>query len=52
MNIAICDDEQIYADEIKKHVECYFTRREVPHKIYVFTEYMCSPTGKRLLGAK
>lgn len=28
MNIAICDDEQIYADEIKKHVECYFTRRE------------------------
>lgn len=45
MNIAICDDEQIYADEIKKHVECYFTRREVPHKI-------CSPTGKRLLGAK
>ena len=47
MNIAICDDEQIYADEIKKHVECYFTRREVPHKIYVFTD-----TGKRLLGAK
>mgnify|MGYP000883725931 CR=1 FL=1 len=38
MNIAICDDEQIYADEIKKHVECYFTRREVPHKIYVFTD--------------
>ena len=36
MNIAICDDEQLYADEIKKHVECYFTRREVPHKIYVF----------------
>ena len=26
------------ADEIKKHVECYFTRREVPHKIYVFTD--------------
>ena len=38
MNIAICDDEQLYADEIKKHVECYFTRREVPHKIYVFTD--------------
>lgn len=46
MNIAICDDEQIYADEIKKHVECYFTRREVR------TKYMCLPTGKRLLGAK
>lgn len=38
MNIAICDDEQLYADEIKKYVECYFTRREVPHKIYVFTD--------------
>lgn len=36
MNIAICDDEQIYADEIKKHVECYFTRREVPHKENAF----------------
>lgn len=46
MNIAICDDEQIYADEIKKHVECYLRAERFR------TKYMCLPTGKRLLGAK
>ena len=38
MNIAICDDEQLYADEIKSTSNVILTRREVPHKIYVFTD--------------
>lgn len=46
MNIAICDDEQIYADEIKKHVNVILRAERFR------TKYMCLPTGKRLLGAK
>lgn len=37
MNIVICDDESIYAEQVKKHIALYFNERNKPHSFSVFT---------------
>jgi len=38
MNIAICDDEKVIAEGIRKHVEFYFKSRNIPCSITMFTD--------------
>lgn len=37
MKIAICDDEQIYIDDIKKHIDFYSSQNDIDFDIYTFS---------------
>ena len=37
MKIAICDDEQIYIDDIKKHIDFYSSQNDIDFDIHTFS---------------